>query len=226
MSRPNKKQRPELQNPFPAHGGVVDDNAVLDVFVSLELNKTYIPHKLPVSIYSRLNSLLPKHGLQPFMRRHPDIFGIEEGDEPEKWKFKLLAPPIAQPADGGHAQAAIVPSAAFVSGLMATPPGLGNNVSAAPQHPPLVPPLYSQQNNQWQPMALGPSSVKYSRAVVSQWSVAHVVEFLQTLALGHMSDQAMFQALDGPLLLALIDGGSLEEMFTKIQARKIMGHIE
>ena len=88
-----------------------------------------------------------------------------------------------------------------------------------------MPPLYSQQNNQWQLVALGPSSVKYSRAVVSQWSVAHVVEFLQTLALGHMSDQVMYNGLDGPTLIALIDGGSLEEMFTNIQARKIMAQI-
>ena len=110
---------------------------------------------------------------------------------------------------------------------MASPPGLSNNVSAAPQHPPLAaPPLYSQQNNQWQLMALGPSSVKYSRAVVRQWSVAHVVEFLQTLALGHMSGHAMNNGLDGHTLITLIDSNSLEDMFSRVQAKKIIAHIE
>ena len=140
MSRPNKKQRPELQNPFPAHGGVVDDNAVLEVFAPLKLtqnparNTSYYPHRLPAHIYSRLNSLLPKGGLKPFMQRHPDIFCVEAGVAgvgPKSWQFTLLASPIAQPANGGHAQAAAAtfgqhtePAAA--SDLMVSPPGLSN----------------------------------------------------------------------------------------------------
>ena len=56
------------------------------------------------------------------------------------WQFKLLVSPIAQPADGGHAQAAAAtfgqhtePAAA--SDLM-VPPRLSNDVSVAPQLPP------------------------------------------------------------------------------------------
>ena len=229
MSRPDKQHHPELQNPFPK-GGCVDDNAVLDAFAPLKLTKAYYPHRLPACMWLRLNSLLPKGGLKPFMQRHPDIFCIEAGDAPNMWKFKLLASPIAQPADGGHAQAAIAPSAACehaaASDPMAPPPGLSNYVSAAPQHPPLAaPPLYSQQDHQWQPMALVPPSAQHSRAAVRQWSVGNVVQFLQTLALGHMADQVMYNGLDGPTLIALIDMNSLEEMFSRIQAWKIIAHI-
>ena len=74
MSRPNKKQRPELQNPFPSHGGVVDDNAVLEVFASLKLQPSYYPFQLPKLIYSKLDSLLPNGGLKLFMQRCIDIF--------------------------------------------------------------------------------------------------------------------------------------------------------
>ena len=72
---------------------------------------------------------------------------------------------------------------------------------------------------------LVPPSAQHSRAAVRQWSVANVAAFLRDLDLGHMADQVMYNGLDGPTLIALIDMNGLGEMFSRIQTWKIMCHI-
>ena len=183
------------------------------------------------------------------MQRCPDIFciGIEEA-EPKKWHFKLLASPIAQPADGGHAQASgsqavsssdqhpvVEPAAVSSSDLMASmapPPGLSDYAVIVSL---VVTVTESQQDSQsqhhhWQPMALVPPHHQWqggavSRAEVRHWSVFDVVQFLDTLALGHLAERIYYEGLDGPTLIELLDKNRMEVMFTQVQAMKIIAHI-
>ena len=51
------------------------------------------------------------------------------------------------------------------------------------------------------------------------------MQYIHGLGLGHMADHVRYNGLDGPTLIALIDMNSLEEMFSRIQARKIIARI-
>jgi hypothetical protein len=213
----------------------VDDQRVIQIMMrSLWHGKVYGPYELPQVVALELNTVLPRGGLLPFLKRHPTLFGVQT-DGTKTTNGNLLYsfavyPQIIEAADVGAVGIQVSPggpsSAAGGGGHAGTvgmhaPPGLvlphaddvgtvGIRVSPGGFSAPADGGhggIVCMHAPPGVPATLGLVPRHMLPVHIATWTVQNVVQYLEHVELAHLEPVIRLHGINGFMLLeaTLID---------------------
>ena len=229
----------QVATPPPGLGGDELDAYVINLLQDrLVHGQWYQDDGLPVWVWPLLKECLPKNGLLPFLQRHPTVFvvnytGKTNRQGKHRFEFRVASPGSPGAASGAsHPPPPPPPPPGAASASSASqPPGLPPRPTPPPrtasnQMPPPPPPPPTREPSMPVSTASSTPSVfgkVTSKEAVAQWSVQDVMEYLNCLELGHMNSVIIAQAIDGRMLVELVESDiDMQELgFSRFQTMKI-----
>ena len=179
---------------------------------------------IPKSIAMQLKDLLPKEGLLPFLKQYPQYFDVTMTGKMNRKNKPMytfsMRPSIneaaAQPAVGGVAS----PSAAPAVG------GSSNSGANAASPAASAPAVGGSSSGFTSSSGLPPGgATNFLQGPMAQWSVSDMVQYLESISLGHLGHIIRENGLDGRFFLQCSQDDLSAVGIGSLQWKKIMKYV-